>query len=65
MKKMEEDPSYADNMLEDHSNIEFLLNMSYLFKTLRLVIMILSVSFFIGMFFFIYIDIIDRIFYSA
>ena len=48
-------------MLEDHINIEFLLVISYLFKTFRLIVMIVSVSFFIGMFFFIYIDLIQSV----
>lgn len=46
-------------MNEDNTNIEMLLNISYCLKTFRLVLLILNISFFIGMFWLSLIDIID------
>jgi len=48
-------------MLEDNTNIELLLNVSYGFKTLKLLMIITSISYFVGMLWLIHIDISDSL----
>jgi len=46
---IQEDPELADNKLNDNNNIVYLIKINYGLKTLKLVIMILSAAYFIGM----------------
>lgn len=56
---MENDASFGENMDEDNTNIEMLLNISYCFKTFRVIMIIINISYFIGMFWLSFIDIVD------
>ena len=56
---MENDPSFGENVDEDNTNIEMLLNISYCFKTFRLIMIIINISYFIGMFWLSFIGILD------
>lgn len=58
-KKMENNGSSGEIMDEDNTNIEMLLNISYGVKTFRLIMIIINISYFIGMFWLITIDYID------
>ena len=58
--KIDSREGIEENMNEDNTNIEMLLNISYCLKTFRLVMIIVNVSFFIGTFWLIFIDVIDH-----
>jgi len=47
---IKEQPSLAQDTLQDNNQIENMLMFSYFFKILKLVIMISNTSFFLGMF---------------
>lgn len=51
------DPELAENSDLDNNNIMLILMISYFFKTFKLVVIILTVSYFIGMVWYIYCDI--------
>ena len=46
--KIQTDHDLAEDMLNDNNNIEFLLKTGYAFKTLKLVVVILTISYFVG-----------------
>uniref|UniRef100_A0A7S3FW38 Cyclic nucleotide-binding domain-containing protein n=1 Tax=Strombidium rassoulzadegani TaxID=1082188 RepID=A0A7S3FW38_9SPIT len=50
------DPQLAEDMHIDNNNIMHILMISYFFKTFKLVIIILTVSYFMGMFWYVYCD---------
>ena len=50
------DPELAKNNEIDNNNIMKILRIGYLFKTFKLVVIILSVSYFIGIFWYIFCD---------
>ena len=50
-------PSLAEDMDEDHNQIENLMVVNYMLKTLRLIIIIVNIAFFIGMFWLIYCEV--------
>ena len=47
-EKIETDHILAEDVLNDNNNIEFLMKLSYFFKTLKLVCVILTISYFVG-----------------
>ena len=49
-RKIKYDPSIAEDNLDDHNNIVFILVVGYLFKTLKLIVIIMNISYFLGMF---------------
>jgi hypothetical protein len=51
-----DDPELAKDNLIDNNNIMVILTIGYLFKTFKIVIVILGVSYFIGIFWYIYCD---------
>lgn len=53
---IQNDPELAENSELDNNNIMLILMISYFFKTFKLVIIILTVSYFIGMVWYIYCD---------
>ena len=57
---MLEHPEIADDIMGDHNNIEQMLIVGYLLKTLKLVILILNVSYFLGNGWFIICDLTQR-----
>ena len=59
MYKIEHDPSIEHNNTIDHNNIELLLKINYSLKTLKLVVQIFNVTYFLACFWFIYCEIID------
>ena len=48
--KIKRDHSIAEDTLEDHNNIAMILIIGYFFKTAKLVIIILNISYFLAMF---------------
>ena len=46
-------------MDKDQTNIQFLLNMSYFFKTMRLIMIIFNVSYFIGLIWLVFCDVVE------
>lgn len=53
---IQNEPELAENSDLDNNNIMLILMISYFFKTFKLVIIILTVSYFIGMVWYIYCD---------
>ena len=53
-------PEIADDIINDHNNIEDMLIVNYMLKTLKLVILILNVSYFLGNGWFIICDLSQR-----
>jgi len=56
-KKIANDERLADDMDEDHNQIENLMIINYMLKTFKLIITIVNISFFIGMFWLIYCEV--------
>ena len=54
-------PELADDMDQDNNQIEFLMMVNYGLKTLKLIILIINISFFLGMFWLIYCDVTQKI----
>lgn len=50
MKKIKSDPLIAEDTENDHNSIEALMIFSYLLKTTKLIIIIVNISYFLGMF---------------
>ena len=50
------DPDMRDNMDIDNNNIMQILVISYLFKVFKVVVVVLTMSYFIGMFWYIFCD---------
>lgn len=48
-KRIQEDPKIGDEIVVDHNNIESLLMTNYFLQIFKLVITILSISYFVGM----------------
>ena len=48
-KKIESDPLIGEDKINDHNNIEFIMITGYIFATLKLVIIILNCSYFLGL----------------
>jgi hypothetical protein len=57
LNKVVEDPELAENIDIDQNKIMTIISISYLFKILRLIILILVVSYFLGILFYIFCDI--------
>lgn len=49
IRKAQIDPSFGEDTSQDLNNFEFLLKLKYALKTIYLVLIMLSISFFIGM----------------
>ena len=47
-ERIKYDHVLAEDMLNDNNNIEFLIKLGYFFKTLKLVLVILTISYFVG-----------------
>ena len=60
MRRIEKDPLIDENTLQDNNNIDALMNFKYFLETLKLVIVIFNVSYFTGIFWIIYCDLIER-----
>jgi hypothetical protein len=58
LKKVCEDPKLAENIDLDQNKIMMVIMIGYAFKTFKLVIVIFQVSYFIGIFFYIYCSIV-------
>ena len=48
LERIKTDHVLAEDMLNDNNNIEFLIKLGYFFKTLKLVLVILTISYFVG-----------------
>lgn len=55
-KRIEKDPKLGEDQLNDHNSIEEMLMLGYFLKTMKLVTMILNISFFVGIFFYVACD---------
>jgi len=58
--KIKNDPTIGEDMLTDHNNIELLLAVSYVFKTLKLVLIIVNISFFMAIGWLIIVHFVDQ-----
>ena len=47
-ERIKTDHVLGEDMLNDNNNIEFLIKLGYFFKTLKLVLVILTISYFVG-----------------
>ena len=56
-RKIKKDLKLAEDVINDHNNIETLLFVSYTIKTFKLVILIINISYFIGMIWLIFCEI--------
>jgi len=56
-RKIDSDERLKDDMDEDHNQIENLMIINYMLKTFRLIIIIVNIAFFIGMFWLIYCEV--------
>lgn len=50
-QRIKDDPLIGEDKVNDHNNIEFIMVTGYIFATLKLVIIILNCSFFLGLMF--------------
>ena len=60
LRRIEKDPLIDENTLLDNNSIDGLMNFKYFLETLKLVIVIFNVSYFTGIFWIIYCDLIER-----
>jgi len=51
LSKIEADPTLGEDTLTDHNNVNFLMNVSHSMKIVELVILILNISYFVGILF--------------
>lgn len=58
--KIEKDPLIDENSLVDNNSIDYLMNIKYFLETFKLVLVIFNVSYFIGIFWMIYCDCMDK-----
>ena len=58
---IENDPELAEDTLHDNNNISLLIRINLYLKIFKLAIIILVVSYFVGITFFIYSDIVEEI----
>jgi hypothetical protein len=63
-KKIKKDPELGEDQLNDHNSIEEMLMLGYFLKTMKLVTMILNISFFVGIFFYVICDLQAQIYES-
>lgn len=56
-RRIKNNPELSEDIINDHNNIETLLYVSYTIKTFKLVIIIINISYFVGMFWLIYCEI--------
>lgn len=63
MTIIENDPVLAENVDEDNNKISALIFTNFTIKIVKLVIIILNISYFIGMFWYIFCDLTEQIFY--
>ena len=54
-------PELAEDMDQDNNQIEFLMMVNYGLKTFKLIILIINISFFLGMFWLIFCDVTKQI----
>ena len=47
---IKKDALFAEDTSQDHNNVETLLKIKYCLKTTKLILMILNISYFLGMF---------------
>ena len=62
LKKKLHDRNIAEDCENDHNKIMTILAISYAFKTFKLIIIIFMVSYFLGMFFYIFSDLTKNLY---
>jgi phosphate starvation-inducible membrane PsiE len=62
--KIRSNPKIGEDQTNDHNSIEEILLLGYFLKTMKLVIMIFNISFFVGIFFFVFCDLQAQIYAS-
>ena len=60
LRRIEKDPLIDENTLQDNNSIDALMNFKYFLETIKLVIVIFNVSYFTGIFWIIFCDLIER-----
>lgn len=58
-ENLDQDENFGDNLDIDNTNIDFLYNMSFFFKTIRLIMIIINFSYFFGMMWLTYAQVIN------
>ena len=61
IKQIEEDPTIGEDKNQDHNNIENLLMINYCLKTTKMIIVMTSFSYFVGIIWYIYCDLSRKI----
>ena len=61
IKQIEEDPTLGEDKDQDHNNIENLLMINYCLKTIKMIIVMTSISYFMGIIWYIYCDLTRRV----
>ena len=56
-KRIKKDPKLGQDQTDDHNRIELIMKIDYCLKTLKLIIIIINISFFIGIFFLVFCEI--------
>jgi len=51
LDKIEADPELAEDTISDHNNVDFLMNTTHCLKITELVVIILNISYFVGILF--------------
>lgn len=60
-KKIKNDPNIGEDTINDHNNIEEIMLTGYTLKTLKLVIIILNLSYFLGLFWIIFCKLTEKL----
>ena len=55
-----DNPIIAEDIINDHTGIEDMMKLTYCLKTFKLVIIIFNISYFLGMLWYIFADIVER-----
>lgn len=63
-ERIKKNPNLGEDQTIDHNSIEEILLLGYFLKTMKLVIMIFNISFFVGIFFFVFCDIQSQVYAS-
>lgn len=63
-QKIKDNPEIGEDQYNDHNPIEEMLMLGYFLKTMKLVTMILNISFFVGIFFYVACDLQQQYFAS-
>jgi hypothetical protein len=60
IKDCEEKPDIGEDIINDHNGITEIVQVNYCLRTFKLIIIIFNISYFLGMLWFIFADIVER-----